>query len=181
MFALGGRVPKEYLAASPIPPSAPPLSFARFTPHSAPHRLTLAQLAKALDTIEVEEATFEENTSAKINSLQIKLNEALDEQQAGRNDIRCRKDAIKSELHKRTRNDTLEDEPARASPIPECPVCYEEMRPPKEIWTCGNGHLICSDCQPDVRDNKCVVRCGSKYSGKAIAMEQLVRQILGIM
>jgi len=68
--------------------------------------------------------------------------------------------------------------------IPECPCCYEsllEMRPPKQILTCGNGHLICSDCQPEITGNRCISRCGSSYGGRATAMEQMVRQILGIM
>jgi len=65
--------------------------------------------------------------------------------------------------------------------IPECPVCYDELRPPLEIFTCGTGHLICSVCRPDIAGDMCVQRCGTRYSGRATAMEQMVRQILGIM
>jgi len=31
---------------------------------------------------------------------------------------------------------------------PECPVCMTEMLPPKMIFQCSEGHLVCSDCKP---------------------------------
>ena len=35
----------------------------------------------------------------------------------------------------------------------ECPVCMEEMKPPKKIFQCSNGHVICEHCKnnPEVR------------------------------
>ena len=35
----------------------------------------------------------------------------------------------------------------------ECPVCMEEMKPPKKIFQCSNGHVICELCKnnPEVR------------------------------
>ena len=27
-----------------------------------------------------------------------------------------------------------------------CPVCEEDMLPPKQIYQCGVGHLVCQDC-----------------------------------
>lgn len=32
----------------------------------------------------------------------------------------------------------------------ECPICYEYMMPP--IWMCENGHSICSDCKPKLKN-----------------------------
>ena len=62
-----------------------------------------------------------------------------------------------------------------ASPdVPECPVCMEEMMPPMKIFNCRNGHLICSDCRPNV--TKCTI-CRAKYVGRAIAVEQMLRQM----
>ena len=159
----------------------------------------MAQLGAAIDNIEVEEQTFVAETTTEINSLQQtmnslqqkmdslqeKLNEALDRQETGLAEMKNRKEALRIELHDRTLSENPEDEGARNVPppslIPECPACYEEMRPPKEIMTCGNGHLICSDCQPQIQGNKCITRCKSSYEGRATAMEQMVRQILGIM
>jgi len=171
-------------SASPATPPPPP-STRPPPPAAQPGRLTLAQLGAAIDNIEVEEQTFLAETTTEINSLQQKLNEALDRQETGLAEMKNRKEALRIELHDRTLSENPEAEGARNVPplslIPECPACYEEMRPPKEIMTCGNGHLICSDCQPLIQGNKCITRCKSSYEGRATAMEQMVRQILGIM
>ena len=34
-------------------------------------------------------------------------------------------------------------------PCPECPICFNEMKPPIRIVQCTSGHLICRQC----RDN----------------------------
>jgi len=68
--------------------------------------------------------------------------------------------------------------------VPECPVCYERMNPPMQIYTCGNGHVICSVCKEKVKEtgnNMCINCCGAVYTGRATAMEQMIRQILGSM
>merc|ERR1712129_653461 len=69
--------------------------------------------------------------------------------------------------------------PPPSSLIPSCPVCLESMRPPLQIFTCGNGHLVCSVCRPKVIMDKC--HCQAVYMGRATAMEQMVRQVLGII
>merc|ERR1712129_273548 len=63
--------------------------------------------------------------------------------------------------------------------IPSCPVCLESMRPPLQIFACGNGHLVCSGCRPKVIMDKC--HCQAMFMGRATAMEQMVRQVLSIM
>jgi len=168
------RLPPPSPSTRPPPPSAPP------------GRLTLAQLAEAIESIEVEEKTFLEGTTSEITSLQKTLNEALDKQETGLAELKNRREALRAELHDRTANDNHEEEPVRnirppPSLIPKCPACYEEMSPPRQIYTCSNGHLICSDCRPNIRDNMCINRCRSSYDGRATAVEQMVRQILGIM
>ena len=111
------------------------------------------------------------------------LKEALVKQASGRADIRRRVESLNAEIHQRTNTDQTMVEPPVTAPslVPQCPVCYEEMRPPRLIYNCMNGHLICSECQPSIRENRCINRCKSKYTGRATAMEQIVRQILGIM
>ena len=32
-----------------------------------------------------------------------------------------------------------------------CPICFEEMLPPKQIFCCPNGHPICSNCDQKVK------------------------------
>ena len=46
--------------------------------------------------------------------------------------------------------------PARLRDLLECPVCMEEMKPPKKIFQCSNGHVICELCKnnPEV---KCLI------------------------
>merc|ERR1712179_477807 len=70
--------------------------------------------------------------------------------------------------------------PSGPSVIPVCPGCRKEMWPPVEIYNCSNGHLICSVCKPKVYMNQCTNNCGTFYTGRAFAMEQMIRQILGI-
>ena len=60
--------------------------------------------------------------------------------------------------------------------IPECPACLEEMRPPLQIFNCRNGHLVCSNCRPRV--SNCTM-CRQEYTGRATAVEQMIRQIIG--
>jgi len=58
--------------------------------------------------------------------------------------------------------------------IPTCPVCNETMKPPLYIFTCGNGHLICSTCKPSVD----ICSCKAKYMGRATAVEQMVAKMI---
>ena len=157
-------------------PPSPPIS---------PGRLTIAQLVQAIENVKIEENIFEENSNKEINSLQQMVKEALVKQASGRADIRRRVESLNAEIHQRTNTDhpVVESPVAAPAPslVPQCPVCYEEMRPPRLIYNCMNGHLICSECQPSIRENRCINRCKSKYTGRATAMEQIVRQILGIM
>ena len=51
---------------------------------------------------------------------------------------------------------TLVANPAKrkpTSPCPECPVCFDEMKPPTKIVQCMSGHLICLKCRdrPEVQ------------------------------
>ena len=64
--------------------------------------------------------------------------------------------------------------PSPSSLLPSCPVCYQTMKPPLQIFTCGTGHLMCSSCKS--KDNICA--CQAKYMVRATAMEQMVKMIL---
>jgi len=57
----------------------------------------------------------------------------------------------------------------RPYPVPECPVCLEAMLPPKNIFNCANGHLVCSDCRENVE--RCPT-CKLGVTGRATCMEQ---------
>ena len=91
------------------------------------------------------------------------------------------KKALHKELEKRLGSSAAgapgpSTSPSPTSLLPSCPVCFETMKPPLQIFTCGNGHLVCSYCKP--RATKCF--CQAMYMGRATAMEQMVRTILNI-
>ena len=51
-------------------------------------------------------------------------------------------------------------------PCPECPVCFEEMKPPTRIVQCWSGHLICQQFkEPEVSVSKEYVA----YSNKGLS------------
>jgi len=72
---------------------------------------------------------------------------------------------------------------SRSPQVPECPVCYERMIPPRQIYTCGNGHVICSDCKARMNEetgnNECINHCGARYTGRATTVEQMIGEIMG--
>jgi hypothetical protein len=143
---------------------------------------------------------LEAEYQALIENHKIKMNNVLDRQDQEKNSCKkyClenknKKQALQAELQQRLDHSppllkvpsapsapsALFLPPSPASLIPECPICMESMRPPLQIFSCNNGHLICSICKP--RMNGIMCHCQEMYMGRATAMEQMVRQILGIM
>ena len=59
---------------------------------------------------------------------------------------------------------------------PECPVCYEPLRPPRRILQCVSGHLTCVECARKVERFDCPT-CKQDFSGRATAMEQFLRTL----
>jgi len=74
-----------------------------------------------------------------------------------------------SEADKRNR-------PHAESYLPTCPICWEAMSPPRRIFQCSNGHLVCEVCrsQPQVRG---CPTCRQPIMGRATAMEQLLQNL----
>jgi hypothetical protein len=166
-------------------------------------RLTLTQIADAIERISAVEATKEEVKKSlevkhkqEIEKLEreyrIKLNESLDKHEKeniksceGWVNIENHKKVLEAELQKRANRFNSSSQGVQpvhpsnpsVSLIPECPVCLDKMKPPLQIFNCSNGHLICSTCRPSVK----ICYCKAKYVGRATAMEQMVRQILGMM
>ena len=63
----------------------------------------------------------------------------------------------------------------------ECPVCLEVMAPPKKIFQCTNGHLICDSCKnhPEIRScPSCRVLIVTSQFTRNIPMERLIRSQL---
>jgi len=63
-----------------------------------------------------------------------------------------------------------------SSSVPSCPVCWEEMKPPKRIFQCTNGHLVCERCHSQPQLVKCPT-CREPMMGRATAMEHFLSQL----
>jgi len=168
--------------------------------------MTLTQIGDAIEKITVDEQTMKAGKNTlevehknELDKLQTdyqrKFNSVLDKH-AKENNLyknyctvqKSQKQRLQAELQQRLHaaQPNPPAQPAKpyhpAQPnslIPECPICLESMEPPLQIFSCSNGHLICSICRPRLNMDMC--HCKKKYMGRATAMEQMVRQILGIM
>ena len=65
-----------------------------------------------------------------------------------------------------------------------CPVCFEMMTPPAEIWQCVLGHPVCGDCKRGHEERSLYPRqarlcptCREPIIGRSIMMENLVKAI----
>jgi len=63
--------------------------------------------------------------------------------------------------------------------IPECPICFEELRPPLRIVQCLKGHKICELCSEREAVVSCPTNCKSDFMGRDHGMEAFVKQLLG--
>ena len=88
-------------------------------------------------------------------------------------------------LKKMLLNDKSSTEPCSTSWQPdlalwksefECPICFEEMRPPTRIWQCVDGHAICEVCRS--RLDLCP-SCTRAIEGRNIALEKMARSLYG--
>jgi len=61
-------------------------------------------------------------------------------------------------------------------PTPSCPVCYESLKPPKRIFQCTNGHLVCEVCKRQPQLTGCPT-CRQPIMGRATAMEQFLADL----
>jgi len=72
---------------------------------------------------------------------------------------------------------TLEISSKKSSlPCPECPICFEEMKPPTRIVQCWSGHLICQQCKVKPEIVSCPT-CEQEFTGRAIGMETYLRAL----
>ena len=55
----------------------------------------------------------------------------------------------------------------------ECPVCLEEMKPPKQIWICQNGHSVCGECRAKVAGRCPSCHNQTRLDRRCIAMEKM--------
>jgi len=113
--------------------------------------------------------------SQRIRELVVSREEEMVENENYYSQNKRRKVEMKEELNSRLSSIL----PNPTSFIPECYICLEAMKPPLQILNCRNGHLICSTCYPMLQVKVCG-QCNGDITGKATAMEQIVRQILDV-
>ena len=159
-----------------------------------PENLTLTEVAKRIEEMNANEsllkAKMKDDQKEELKKLETEHKRKRDETLVKHevenkkfcSEFEKTKKALHQELEKRLgssaagHSTTPPPPPSPASLLPSCPVCYERMKPPLQIFTCGNGHLICSSCKPEVT----MCYCQAMYTGRATAMEQMVRTILNI-
>ena len=158
--------------------------------------LTLTEVAKRIEDMNDNEALIlskmKDDCKKELEKLDTEYKRKRDET-LEKHDVENKKFCSKNEKTKKALHKELEKKlgsyaagtpgpstpPPPSSPdslLPSCPVCYDTMKPPLQIFTCGNGHLICSSCKP--RATKCFWQ--AMYMGRATAMEQMVGTILNI-
>jgi len=80
-----------------------------------------------------------------------------------------------------SKNETMENPNKKKAslPCPECPICFNEMKPPTRIAQCSTGHLICHEC----RDRPEIINCPTckmDFTGRAIGMEKYLNTIFSV-
>ena len=169
--------------------------------------MSLSQMTKAVEVMEADEVVFvlasqaretqlkaqvtflEQKMKKKIDKIRAEIDAAQQEEEkqhklksaSDLEAIRTKKEVLRIELRESVNTQSSPQAKPLLSLIPECPACYEKMKPPRQIYNCTNGHLICSLCQPNITGKMCISRCGTMYSGRATAMEQMMRQMVGII
>jgi len=152
-----------------------------------------------IEKLLVVEASFWKKSKLRENQIQVEIADTeqllketqntLDKQKQQLEEHKARSGAELAEMQKKRENlksmmrKRADGNDSLCNLVPECPVCYERMNPSMQIFTCGNGHVICSVCKEKVEEtgSKCINSCGAVYAGRATAMEQMIRQIFGNM
>jgi len=160
--------------------------------------LSSSELDAVIEDFEAVEVTFKEATNARANQMRAEISGLenmikTQKQLLGEFELKSAADLAgivkkKEDLKTLKRRRSVDPTPQTGTPpvqIPECPVCYERMTPPKQIFTCGNGHVICSECKTRINEtggnNRCINQCGARYTGRATTVEQMIREMMGHM
>jgi len=60
-------------------------------------------------------------------------------------------------------------------PAPQCPICFDPLGPPGQVFQCGNNHLLCGACRPQIQE--CPSKCGQPMAGRAYGTEAILGQL----
>ena len=64
----------------------------------------------------------------------------------------------------------------RQAKLLECPVCLEEMKPPRKIFQCSNGHAICEYCRHH-REVTCCPTCRIVFTKESVTRNILAESL----
>jgi len=141
------------------------------------------KLHETLHRIEDEKKNMQKNQETRIIAMVVKHETELEElKKTQKNEIlkHLKKDDVlkKLKIQKRELKQHLAKLTAKPEilPCPECPVCFDSMKPPTRILQCVNGHLVCVECARKVERFICPI-CKQEFSGRATAMEQFLRTL----
>jgi len=149
-------------------------------PEATASLAALRLISEDKEKIQAEKTLLEEDLAKKERELEEKYKKDLKELQAiSKLEIEVKEKRL-TELREKGEEERMKLKESLGfdgSLIPECPVCLDRMAAPRQIYNCSEGHLVCGDCRPRVR--RCAV-CRGRYTGRATAMEQVVRRIMNI-
>lgn len=61
--------------------------------------------------------------------------------------------------------------------MPECPICFEKLKPPMRIVQCLKGHKLCEPCTQKEKVVACPLNCKSGFIGRDYGMEAFMEQL----
>merc|ERR1712029_804366 len=140
------------------------------------HEYERREMEKALRRKQVEELD-EMNLANEQERLAImkKSHNGINTINAQLNWSRLSLEKVSKQMYKSMRRKFMEEE--EDDLVPECPVCMVDMLPPKQIFQCLEGHLVCSDCRPRANAFGCATcRHKNGYQSRARYIEDLVRK-----
>jgi len=149
-------------------------------PEATSSLAALRLISEDKEKIQAEKTLLEEDLAKKERELEEKYKKDLKELQTiSKLEIEMKEKRL-TELREKGEEERMKLKESLGfdgSLIPECPVCLDRMTAPRQIYNCSEGHLVCGDCRPRIR--RCAV-CRGRYTGRATAMEQVVRRIMNI-
>jgi len=144
--------------------------------------IKLGDLDSKLDD---EVMNSEHRVKAEIDTLKAKLSdiEVKLEEEVFNSEERVKAEILKME--ERLEKKIVEVKQCRvAITAPECPVCFDELKPPLKVVQCVAGHKICEPCSESSwcasqAKPVCPGGCGAKLIGRDHGMEAFLEQIFG--
>jgi len=115
---------------------------------------------------------------AKLGDIEVKL-----EEEVFNSEERVKAEILKME--ERLEKKILEVKQCRVAVTgPECPVCFDELKPPLKVVQCEAGHKICEPCSQSSwcasqAEPVCPGGCAAKLIGRDHGMEAFLQQIFG--